>query len=81
MSENIVGTKCLFVCYMNGTPESPLPLNPGQGSDSPGTVAVTRSTSVREQRVHVPGTGIRPRMSDTFKYLFKGSPMILSPGA
>jgi len=27
---------CLFVCYSCGTPESPLPLNPGQGSDSPG---------------------------------------------
>ena len=40
---------CLFVCYMGGTPESPLPLNPGQGSDSPGTVAVTRSTSVKGQ--------------------------------
>ena len=26
----------LFV-YLFGTPESPLPLNPGQGSDSPGS--------------------------------------------
>ena len=38
---------CLFVCYSCGTPESPLPLNPGQGSDSPGTIAATRSISVR----------------------------------
>ena len=36
-------TVCLFVCYMFGTPESPMPLNPGQGSDSPGTIAATRS--------------------------------------
>ena len=37
----------LFVCYGCGTPESPLPLNPGQGSDSPGKIAATRSISVR----------------------------------
>ena len=29
---------CLFVCYGCGMPESPLPLNPGQGSNSPGTI-------------------------------------------
>ena len=34
-----------FVSYMRGTPESPLPLNPAQGSDLQGTVAATRSTS------------------------------------
>ena len=45
---------CLFVCYSCGTPESPLPLNPGQGSDSPGEIAATRSISVRGQRSHVP---------------------------
>ena len=45
---------CLFVCYSCGTPESPLPLNPGQGSDSPGINAATRSISVRGQRSHVP---------------------------
>ena len=45
---------CLFVCYSCGTPESPLPLNPGQGSDSPCKIAATRSISVRGQRSHVP---------------------------
>ena len=49
-----------------GVLESPMPLNPGQGSDSPGTITATRSTSVRGQRVHVPGPGIRSSMSDTF---------------
>ena len=48
------GYVCLFVCYSCGTPESPLPLNPGQGSDSPGEIAATRSISVRGQRCHVP---------------------------
>ena len=43
-----------FVCYSCGAPESPLPLNPGQGSDSPGKIAATRSISVRGQRSHVP---------------------------
>ena len=41
-----------FVCYGCGTPESPLPLNPGQGSDSLGKIAATRSISVRGQRSH-----------------------------
>ena len=26
------------VCYLFGTPKSPMPLNPDQGSDSPGTI-------------------------------------------
>ena len=34
---------------MTGTPESPMPPNPCQGSDLPGTVADTRLTSVSGQ--------------------------------
>ena len=35
-----------FVCYSCGAPESPLPLNLGQGSDSLGRIAATRYISV-----------------------------------
>ena len=56
---------CLFV-YLFGVPESPLPLNLGQGSDSPGTIMATCSTSVRGQRAHVPGPAIQLSMSNTF---------------
>ena len=42
----------LFVCYSCGTPESPLPLNLGQGSDSPGEIAATRHVLSPQCPVH-----------------------------
>ena len=70
----------LFVCYRCGTLESPLPLNPGQGSDSPCKIAATRSISVRGQRCHVP----YPRWPVQKRHVqSRGSvaPMILPPRA
>ena len=69
-----------YVCYGCGMPESPLPLNPGQGSDSPGKIAATRSISVRGQRCHVP----YPRWPVHNRHVqSRGSvaPMILPPRA
>ena len=66
----------LLLCSLFGAPEPPMPLNPGQGSDSPGTIAVTRSTSVRGQRVHVLRPGDRSVIQHVL-VLDPGNPMIL----
>ena len=80
IDSNINPIVCLFVCFGCGTPESPLPLNPGQGSDSPGEIVATRSISVRGRRSHVP----YPRWPVQKRHVqSRGSvaPMILPPRA
>ena len=64
-------TVCLFVCYMFGAPEPPMPLNPGQGSGSPGTIAATCSTSVQGRWGHVLCLG-NPISNPTRLYLDQG---------